>query len=189
MMSLAEFDREFRSKLGEEKRWPAFKTIAYYLLAKQEPVHIAETGCAREAHNWSGDGQSTQVWNWLINKAGGSAISFDIDRGAVAYAKSVAPLVDVHCIDSIQGLRMIPNPERLDFLYLDSYDLDSGIDSATHHLAELASIYTRLKSGCLIAVDDCVSDERGKHRFVRGFLNKIGVNPIQTGYVTIWKKP
>ncbi len=42
--------------------------------------------------NWNGDGQSTQVWNWIIERTGGSLISFDINPGAVAYAKSVAPL-------------------------------------------------------------------------------------------------
>jgi len=61
-------------------------------------------------------------------------------------------------------------PETLDFLYLDSYDLTETIDSPTHHLAELASVYPRLPSGCLIAVDDCVSEQHGKHRFVRDWL-------------------
>ncbi len=117
-MSLAEFDRAFKRAVGEERRWPAFKIIAYYLLAKQAPVHIAETGCARERDNWYGDGQSTQVWNWIIKRTGGSAVSFDINPNCVAYAKSVAPLVNVQCIDSVQGLRMIPHPEQLDFLMM-----------------------------------------------------------------------
>ena len=188
-MSLAEFDRAFKSKVGEQHRWPAFKLIAYYLLAKQEPVHIAETGCAREFDNWGGDGQSTQVWNWIIKRTGGSVVSFDINPKAVAYAKSVAPLADVQCIDSVQGLRMIPHPERLDFLYLDSFDLTPGIESPTHHLAELASIYPRLRSGCLIAVDDCQSAAHGKHRFVRDWLLSLGVRPLLESYVTVWKKP
>ena len=188
-MSLAEFDYAFKGKLGEEHRWPAFKTIAYYLLAKSEPVHIVETGCAREAYNWSGDGQSTQVWSWIVERTGGSVISFDISEKAVAYAKSVAPLADVRCGDSVIGLRTIPNPEQIDFLYLDSYDLASGIESPTHHLAELTSIYPSLKSGCLIAVDDCVNEQHGKHRFVRDWLAILGVKPIQESYVTVWRKP
>jgi SAM-dependent methyltransferase len=188
-MSLAEFDRAFKRAVGEEHRWPAFKIIAYYLLAKQGPVHIAETGCARERDNWNGDGQSTQVWNWIIERTGGSAISFDINPNAVAYAKTVAPLVDVQCIDSVQGLRMIPHPERLDFLYLDSFDVSPGIESPTHHLAELASIYPRLPSGCLIAVDDCKANGKGKDLFVRAWLSSLGVEPIQDSYVTVWRKP
>lgn len=188
-MSLAEFERAFKGAVGEEHRWPAFKLIAYYLLAKQAPVHIAETGCARQADNWMGDGQSTQVWNWIIERTGGSAISFDISPHSVSYAKTVAPLVDVQCIDSVQGLRLIPHPERLDFLYLDSFDLTDGIESPTHHLAELASIYPRLSSGCLIAVDDCQSEKRGKHRFVRDWLLSLGVRPMLESYVTVWRKP
>ena len=188
-MSLAEFDRAFKSKVGENHRWAGFKTIAYYLLAKQGPVHIAETGCAREENNWGGDGQSTQVWNWIIERTGGSAISFDINPKAVAYAKRVAPLVDVQCIDSVQGLRMIPHPEQLDFLYLDSFDLTDGIESPTHHLAELASVYPRLRSGCIIAVDDCMGDQKGKHRFVLAWLGSLGVLPVLQSYVTVWRKP
>ena len=188
-MSLAEFDREFRRKLGEDRRWHGFKTIADYLLAKQEPVHIVETGCARQVDNWCGDGQSTQVWNWIVSRTGGSITSFDINPSAVAYAKSVAPLADIHCIDSVQGLRQMPNPERIDFLYLDSFDLTAGIESPTHHLAELTSIYPRLKSGCVIAVDDCKSYEHGKHRFVRDWLMILGVRPLLESYVTVWRKP
>ena len=188
-MSLAEFDRAFKRAVGEEHRWPAFKIIAYYLLAKQGPVHIAETGCARQVDNWCGDGQSTQVWNWIIERTGGSVISFDISPAAVAYAKSVAPLADVQCIDSVQGLRQLQNPEQLDFLYLDSYDLTDGIESPTHHLAELASVYPRLPSGCIIAVDDCMGDQKGKHRFVLAWLGSLGVLPVLQSYVTVWRKP
>jgi hypothetical protein len=188
-MSLGDFDREFRSKVGEDRRWAGFKLIAYYLLAKQEPVHIVETGCAREEHNWGGDGQSTQVWNWIIERTGGSLISFDINPTAVAYAKSVAPLADVQCIDSVQGLRQLQDPEQLDFLYLDSFDLTPGIESPTHHLAELASVYPRLPSGCLIAVDDCKNEIHGKHRFVRDWLMILGVPPLLESYVTVWRKP
>ena len=188
-MSLAEFDRAFRSKLGEDRRWHGFETIAYYLLAKQEPVHIVETGCARQVDNWCGDGQSTQVWNWIVERTGGSITSFDIDPNAVAYAKSVAPLADVQCIDSVQGLRQLQNPEQLDFLYLDSYDLTDGIESPTHHLAELASVYPRLPSGCIIAVDDCMGEAHGKHRFVRDWLLSLGVRPLLESYVTVWRKP
>ena len=188
-MSLAEFDREFRSKVGEDRRWAGFKLIAYYLLAKQEPVHIVETGCARQVDNWCGDGQSTQVWNWIVERTGGSITSFDINPAAVAYAKSVAPLADVRCIDSVQGLRQLQNPEQLDFLYLDSYDLTDGIESPTHHLAELAAVYPRLRSGCIIAVDDCMGDQKGKHRFVAAWLSSLGVVPVLKSYVTVWRKP
>lgn len=183
-----QFDLTFRTKLGDH-RWLAMKTIGYSLLSKQSPVHIVETGCAREADNWMGDGQSTQIWNWIIKRTGGTVVSFDINPAAVTYAQSVAPLAEVHCVDSVIGLRTLDHPERVDFLYLDSFDLTDGIESPTHHLAELSSIYPRLKSGCLIAVDDCQSHERGKHRFVRDWLLSLGVPPMLESYITIWQKP
>lgn len=188
-MTLKQFDIAFRSKLGEEHRWPGFKTLIYFMLAKREPVHIVETGCARERDNWSGDGQSTQIWQWVIERTGGSITSFDINEVAVAYAKSVAPYADVQCVDSVIGLRKIQNPERIDLLYLDSFDLTDTIDSPTHHLAELTAIYPRLKSGCLIAVDDCIGETNGKHRFVRDWLCMLGVPPLLESYITIWRKP
>ena len=188
-MSLAEFDREFRSKVGENHRWPAFKTIAYYLLAKRAPVGILETGCAREVDNWSGDGQSTRVWDWILQRTGGFGVSYDINEKAVAYARSKVTKMDVRCVDSIVGLREFQHAELLDLLYLDSYDLTDGIESPTHHLAELAAIYPRLPSGCLIAVDDCKSAARGKHRFVRDWLASMGVPEALDSYVTIWRKP
>lgn len=188
-MLLKEFDREFRSKLREDHRWPAFRTIAYMLLAKQGPVGIAETGCAREADNWSGDGQSTLVWDWILQQRGGFGVSFDINETAVAYAKSKVSKMEVRCVDSIIGLREFQHVELLDLLYLDSYDLTETIESPTHHLAELTAVYSRLPSGCLIAVDDCVSPTHGKHRFVRDWLASLGVPEAFDSYVTIWRKP
>ncbi len=64
-----------------------------------------------------------------------------------------------------------------------------GIESPTHHLAELTSIYPRLPSGCIIAVDDCKSETHGKHRFVRDWLLSLGVRPLLESYVTVWRKP
>jgi len=87
------------------------------------------------------------------------------------------------------GLREMQHVELLDLLYLDSYDLVEGIESPTHHLAELTAVYPRLPSGCLIAVDDCVSATHGKHRFVLAWLASLGVQPILESYVTIWRKP
>lgn len=186
---IREFDERFGKVLKNSVRWEPFRLIANDLLTRKTAVNIVETGCARQAENWSGDGQSTQLWNWIIEKTGGSIVSFDINKNAVEYARTVAPLADVRCVDSVQGLRQLQHPEHVDLLYLDSFDLTGGIESPTHHLAELSSIYPRLSPRCLIAVDDCESEQHGKHRFVRDYLQKIGVLPVYRGYITIWVKP
>lgn len=188
-MTIQDFDAHFEKVLGRTRRWEAFRLMAEELIAKGRPVHIAETGCARQVENWDGDGQSTRIWDWMIEHLGGTAISLDISPASVKYARSTSPRVDVREIDSVVGLRTIVRTLELDLLYLDSYDLTDGIESPTHHLAELTSIYPRLPSGCLIAVDDCVDEGHGKHRFVRDWLSSLGVQPIVRSYITVWRKP
>jgi SAM-dependent methyltransferase len=188
-MTIKDFDAQFDKVLGRTRRWEAFRLMAEELIAKGRPVHIVETGCARQSENWNGDGQSTLVWDWLVQELGGSAVSFDISPQSVEYAKSKVSKAEVRCIDSVIGLRQYQHTELLDLVYLDSYDLTDGIESPTHHLAELTSIYPRLPSGCLIAVDDCKDEQRGKHRFLRDWLSSLGVQPIVRSYITVWRKP
>ena len=189
MITLADFDAEFGRHLDTTRRWGAFRTIVANLIARGRPVNIVETGCARQPDNWAGDGQSTLVWDWLLDKVGGTGLSMDISDPNCRAAASQVQHFKVACVDSVVGLRTMVTPEEIDFLYLDSYDLTETIDSPTHHLAELASVYPRLPSGCLIAVDDCVDEQYGKHRFIRDWLVRMGVQPVLRGYVTVWVKP
>lgn len=179
--------RDTRKRLAH--RADAFEFIAKSLWALQRPISIVETGCARQADNWEGDGQSTLVWEWLINFCGGTGISFDISPVSTAYARTQVKKMQIEQIDSVTGLRSIANPQAIDFLYLDSFDLTETNESAIHHLAELTSVYARLRSGCIIAVDDCFSDTKGKHLAVAAFLNWLGVQPVLRSYVTVWVKP
>jgi hypothetical protein len=185
---VSDFRDRFASVLGESHRWNSFNLINDRMAALARPVRIVETGCARQENNWGGDGQSTQLWNWMAETYGGTVRSFDIDPGHCAYAKSVAPLVEVYCQDSVTGLRQYEKTEEIDFLYLDSMDCGDGIASPLHHLAELASVYERLPSGCLIAVDDCVGGY-GKGVLVDALLTILDVQPIRRDYVTVWVKP
>jgi cephalosporin hydroxylase len=189
MITLADFDAQFSKHLGNTRRWEPFRNIAADLIARGRPVNIVETGCARQPDNWAGDGQSTLVWDWLLDNLGGTGLSMDINEANCHAAAAQVKHVKIACVDSVVGLRVIVQPETIDFLYLDSYDLTETIDSPTHHLAELTSVYPRLPSGCIIAVDDCVTEQYGKHRFVRDFLARMGVEPVLRGYVTVWVKP
>ena len=189
MIRLADFDAEFAKHLENTRRWGSFRTIVADLIARGRPVNIVETGCARQPNNWDGDGQSTLIWDWLLDKVGGTGLSMDISQENCAAAAAQVQHFKVACVDSVVGLRTMVQPETIDFLYLDSYDLTETIDSPTHHLAELASVYARLPSGCMIAVDDCVTEQHGKHRFVRDWLARMGVQPVVRGYVTVWVKP
>lgn len=183
------FIQQFAPVLGNTDRWIAFNYIWEALKQKREPVHILETGCARDEGNWAGDGQSTLVWDWMITQLGGTGISIDLSPENAAVARSLVKRVEVKVSDSVIALKQEPELESLDLLYLDSYDWTGTFESPLHHAAEFAVAYPRLRSGCLIAIDDCFSDQEGKHVMVQDLLRGMGVEPVLRSRVTIWRKP
>lgn len=184
------FAIRFAPYLGATKRWQAFAYIADALAELRRPIGIVETGCLRQQGNWDGDGQSTVVWDWILNRLGGYGHSYDISADSVAVARAAVNRMEVHQQDSVEALAGFPNASTIDLLYLDSYDWTADSDaSAKHHRAELEAIYDRLRPGCLIAVDDCFSPTEGKHALVLPWLAERGVEPIVTGYVYVWRKP
>ena len=164
-----------------------------HLSSLDRPVLIVETGTARERDNWVGDGQSTLVWDWLLGVVGGQAYSVDVDPKAVETARTQVRHVTCICEDSQKFLRNFPDAPQIDLLYLDAYDWGfsrrQNVLSELHHVGELAAIYERLPAGCLVAVDDCHGIDQGKHVLVQEFFNRLGVEPVQRGYITIWRKP
>jgi hypothetical protein len=189
-MSSADFASKFSKHLGTTRRWQAFTFIADRLAELRRPIGIVETGCLRQIGNWAGDGQSTVVWDWLVKQHGGYGHSYDISAESVAAARSSVSTMQVHQQDSVEALAGFASASTIDLLYLDSYDWRADSDaSAKHHRAELEAIYDRLRPGCLIAVDDCMGKEKGKHALVLPWLAERGVKPIVTGYVYVWRKP
>ena len=151
-------------------------------------MHIVETGCVRRPGAWIDDGQSTIIWDWIIGRVGGTARSFDISKDSVSACRAMVKNVEVIESDSITGLRGLSNLKDIDLLFLDSYDATGDYRAPLHHLSELACVYENLRSGCMIAVDDC---ERyfGKDRYVNAFFLDNGVAPVLKSYVNIWVKP
>lgn len=173
------------------KRQGAFEFLMNELASLNRRFFIVETGCARIPNNYAGDGQSTFFWELLCQKYDSSFFSVDIDQRAVGFSGQNILRGQVVFGDSVHILRHeMVKAEEIDLLYLDSYDWVEGkIDSQVHHLAELASVYCRLPSGCLIAVDDCHADDKGKHVEIEAFMTRRGVAPIFRSYVTVWRKP
>ena len=188
-MTLADFEKAFGDSLGKTQRWQAFTLIAEDLIARGRPLYIVETGCARQMGNWGGDGLSTVLWDWLIKRAGGRSVTYEINHKNIIEGRKMVSKAEIVQCDSVVGLRTTQDQDKIDLLYLDSYDLTDGIESPLHHLAELASIYAQLPPGCLIAIDDCIDEQHGKHRFVREWLSRLSVEPTLRGYVTVWVKP
>lgn len=188
-MPYDDFYKEFSPFLSLSPRWPIFCEIAKVLYALERPVNILETGCLREPGNWLGDGNSTRLWAYIAESTGGKAVSVDIDRKATERAVKVCPTVKFIPADSIKVLAMAPDLEKIDLVYLDSYDHTPPYPlSMLHHVGELAAVWERLQLGCLIAIDDCLSEIEGKHVYVQRFMDDMTVPMIADGYVKVWQK-
>lgn len=179
------------------------------------PVRIIETGCTREAGNWTGDGCSTVLFDRYARAHPGSAVlSVDINPSATAACRAlVSESVSIHTGDSVKLLQTVADSgiaaaESLDLLYLDSYDFDRSnpVPSAAHHLMELVAIAPRLTPETMVVVDDAFVSLQGfasaggklvlmgapvidgKARFVAEYAAHVGAQCIFSSYQCGWVK-
>jgi len=187
----SKFYSEFSEKLGPSQRWHAFSLIYEYLSKLERPVSIIETGTARKSDDWIGDGNSTAVWDFIARETSGRLTSIDIDKDAIDSVKERFPETNAIESDSVTALRNLYSIKDADLVYLDSMDYSEGQEQASslHHAAELCSIYSDLKSGCLIAIDDCFSPVHGKHAIASAVLSIVGAEKVLESYISVWRKP
>jgi len=208
-----EFYESVRPKLGA--RADSLAKIFEHLDQFDRPVGIIETGCTRDAGNWTGDGNSTVLFDRYAQTHPGTAVyTVDIDPQATALCRGlVSPLVTVCTGDSVAFLRQLAdeppaNLPHIDVLYLDSYDLnfDDPLPSALHHLKELLAIAPRIAPDTLVVVDDSpaafsgffgangvihlVTQPKpgGKGKLVGEYATNIGAEKVFEGYQCAWKR-
>jgi hypothetical protein len=113
-------------------RWPTM-SLALELLETRGGHNIVETGCAREADSWAGDGMSTLVFAEWIRDHNGHLWTVDADPGNLATCKILTAGYEGICYvldDSVHFLS--EHWEPIDLLYLDSFD---------YPLVELINLY------------------------------------------------
>lgn len=170
-------------------RFPAFRILDIGLRALGRPVSIVETGGLREIGNVTGDGNSTYLWNEIVNDVGGNVTSIDIDPICADNCRKAFPKnVTAVTMDSVEALSNIDSP--IDLLYLDSHDVDFNNDKAAafHALRECLTAYAKIAGGGFIAVDDN-KGEAGKGRLVSEFAQLHQWQCEHDGYVKIWRLP
>lgn len=182
-------------------RIPGFDLIFDYLQKVDNPL-IVETGCARQEDNYTGDGQSSLLFDEYINQYGGTFYTVDIAEESISYCKSrmKSDRSIVTKEDSITYLKqlnkqLLSEGRKIDFLYLDSFDAPRNdpevlFNSAKHHLYELMTILPSLKEGALIGVDDNWYENGifdGKGKFVFDYMQCIKNDPVLTEYQIFWK--
>lgn len=151
---LEEYDKTYAQKLG--RRTITFRVVIEHLLKnKPNDVTIVETGTINELGNWQGHGQSTLLFDALVQSVGGHLYSVDIDHKPVILLQGKisdkVTLITGNSLDFLQGFN-----KPIDLLYLDSFDLDhtQAGPSAMHHLFEFIAAARNLHTGSIVCVDD-----------------------------------
>jgi hypothetical protein len=209
-----QFDSQWGPRLGPRR--DTFRATFEFLARKKPAGHlILETGCARDADNWEGDGQSTWMFDRFVAETGGEVHTADLSPAACQYARSVVgPRTTVYHEDSVPFLRrmagqILRKGQALDLLYLDSFDFDPAnpVPSALHHLKELCAIAPALGPGTLVVVDDSFHALRGfrsgpdnyvlledqgiagKALYVAQYFQQVGIPVAFDGYQCGWIMP
>ena len=178
------FEVDYLPRLG--RRATGFARIFDLLARKRRsrgPLTIVETGCLR-ALNWEGDGCSSILFHEFAVASGSQFVSIDIQPDHCALARRHCPEAEVHCGDSVLTLhRLRRKLARIDFLYLDSYDVDWNNPhlSALHHFKELCAASPMLHRGALVFIDDNI-DGNGKPLYVRDYMRSIGAKLVHEDY-------
>ena len=199
------FSSKFFSKLLKpagnnpvRDRATSFEMI-FELLDQKEDKNflIVETGCMRADHGqlaFGDDGASTHIFDDFINFYDGEFYSVDINQDNVNHAQSmVSDKTKVVCSDSVKYLWSLPKDKKIDFLYLDSYDVerDNPHPSQLHHVKEMCAAIDKLQKGSIICIDDhdafFTGGAIGKGTYVKEFMDAIGAECIHEGYQIIWR--
>jgi hypothetical protein len=172
--------------------------LIFELLDQKEDKNflIVETGCMRADHGqlaYGDDGASTFIFDDFINFYDGEVYSVDIKPENVAHAqKMVSDKTKVVCSDSVKFLWNFPEDRKIDFLYLDSYDVrkDNPHPSQLHHVKELCAVIDKLGEGSIVCIDDhdafFTGGQIGKGTYVKDFMENIGAECIHEGYQIVW---
>ncbi|HEY1068662.1 MAG TPA: glycosyltransferase, partial [Pirellulales bacterium] len=181
----------FKSRLG--KRALGFHAMFQRLDRLDRPeVTIVETGCVRGEGDW-GAGQSTILFDSYVAHRGGRVVSVDVDAANCRHARGrVGAQTRVVEGDSVKFLRELAKsePQSVDLLYLDSFDLDwnSPHESALHHLQELCAALPALRPGATVFIDDHCDElgRLGKSLYVLEFMRRIRASVVYEGYQIGW---
>ncbi len=168
------FKHDFR-----KRRDTFLKTME--LLNKTKAKLIIETGTSREGLKGAkSNGAATIVFGKWAKENNAFLHSVDININSVKNAQSevdkqgLTDFVKIHHSDSLVFLKEFM--EKVDFLYLDSYDYSSDVEvqkkSQEHHLNEFLAIEGQLHQNTIVLIDDCDLPNGGKGKLVIDYMLK-----------------
>ncbi len=154
----------FLNKFNNEKniRYSSFKFVLQ-LAKKRNLKNIIETGTSRgkiklfffKKFNWK-DGMSTIMFAEYARFINGKLHTCDISKKNIENAKKftsyLKDYINFYIDDSVHFLKYFN--EKIDLLYLDSFDGHDPIKASEHQLKEAESSIDKLHSNSLILLDD-----------------------------------
>jgi len=182
------FELEFMPRLGRRAR--GFKILFDHLrkrAAAKADLVMVETGCIRPRHGalaWAAAGCSSILFDAFAAETKARFTSIDNDKDNCAWARKHCPHATIICGDSVKTLYELRKKiERIDLLYLDSYDVEWGAphSSALHHLNELCAASRMLTRGSLVFIDDNTASS-GKGLYIRQYMQSVGARQICEDY-------
>lgn len=149
------------------------------LLDKSDAKVMIETGTSRSGLSGAKpDGAATIVFGKWAKANDAFLHSVDISEDSVKGAQdevvrqNLSDYVKVHLSDSLAFLKEFD--QKVDFLYLDSYDYSDDVEvqqlSQKHHLDEFIAIEARLHPDSIVLIDDCRLPNGGKGKQVVEYM-------------------
>ena len=149
------------------------------LLGKTNSKTIIETGTSREGlHGAKSNGAATIVFGKWASENNAFVHSVDISENSVLKAQQEVDRqklnnwVKIHQSDSIDFLKKFN--DKVDFLYLDSYDYSDDVEvqqkSQEHHLKEFKAIEAKLHDKTIVLIDDCDLPNGGKGKLAIEYM-------------------
>lgn len=144
-----------------------YHSLGKLSLKKPTDAILVETGCARIAHNFLGDGLSTLLLAWYAQQNKSKLYTCDISKENIEECKKIigsfTDYVEFICGDSVEFLKSFS--KEIDYLYLDSMDFITSQDPNApqdHAVKEYKAAKDRLHSNSVILIDDCYLIHGGK---------------------------
>ncbi len=174
-----------------------FKFIEEYI-KKNNCLNILETGTIRghpDTFNYlGGDGLSTLIFAHFSKIYNLNFYSIDVSPHSISQSKEILKQFNLHDYvnyinsDSVKFLSEFK--EKIDILYLDSYDFTENeeFNSQNHQLKEIIAAHDKLKKHSLVFLDDCDQRDEGKCRLSSDFLINNNYTLLVKNYQRIFIK-
>lgn len=171
-------------------RFNTFKLALKYLYSYEDLPNIVETGTIRVENDF-GAGYSTYIFGECISIFGGSLTTIDNDPTNIETSKRLTnefkSNIKYVLDDSLRVLRNYN--EKIDLLYLDSFDCPiegDASESQLHNLKEFMLIEPRLHKNTLILIDDVNFPNGGKAKLTHEYLESNNYKLICKHQQSLW---